>query len=1495
MKSAANMRQTDEGKVKPMRGTTKSLLSAMLSLFVVFCVKITVHAGIPEPETILYGKVINNYRGNEYVITKGSLEWTIREKTGERRTFQLQGDLESLSEGKYSYQLKVPHEATIAIAGMEVPEELVPLTTDERQYDHVEVLVNGAAARILPPAQKFVRTAQQLRSQYCRVDLEVVFEPADSDGDGMPDWWEELHQLNKFLASDADQDADGDGTTNLEEFLGGSDPTLDNRAPTLATERVVAYEAGTVGVSLRTIDSDSAPSELLYTLTRAPNGGTLYVRDGTGETSEEEPRPGKVLQAGDTFTQEDINQGKIQLRHDDLAVEEISFDLRVQDEDPSHAASSGTVAVDLYRPTAMDGSEATVWLDANFDGRQLSPGDPQALTLWTDRSGPKSWIEEPNPSDYPHWQDGHFHAISWEPVPIGFTGPEGQPAFVFEGGRQFDLPYTTLAKVFPQGDRTLFAVFKSTGEQRQQVVSSTDFFLAVSGEDEGPYAGQVRYGTEDWSVYSHRSVAGDWVLTTACQEGDRAVLELNGVRVAGPSAVEQKALLGTDPVVGAKSVWQWDDETWWEVTDSERFEGNIGEILAFSDPLPCRERQKINFYLLSKWFGYVVWDGSAEGRNQEISVPSTPNGGMGSHQEYLKEFVPNFGRDRSYILLGGAGDDALYGGGEDDILVGGAGDDTLYGGSGKDIFVIRDISEGNDTIEDFNTDEGDAIDLSCLLKGESKDLRNYLRLTTSGTDSELAIDVDGDGSGYTDMKIRLRRNVYRSDDLRALWANGHLITGTIRFPLLVSLAVADPTAIENTGDAAVFSISLSGDLLPQTLSLPFSVGGSARRGEDYHLKARVSNKQAGRYELVDLEGYSIPVRLKPGDSTLEVHVIPMSDKEDETDEDMKLTLEPAEEFYGLGVSSGSVTIEDLPLWVTMESVEPLAILDESIPGAFLVTRTGRLDQSLTVRFQITGSASNGTDYVWIPSFLNFDSGQSSKTIWVEPLPGASLQDGSETVEMTVLPEAISPYRISGDPTSKITIVQTRMNLVRWRAGAFPGETGDMGAFAVEDRDQDGIEHLLEYAFGLDPKKVDHRGLGTGWPWAEVRDGRLTVQFRRVLGLNDIEYVVEVSGDLIKWQSGPQYIEELLPFVNEGESEIVTLADRTPLSEAEKRFVRVRIKMRPQGPTLTSSVFGLHRLRVVNEGKSHCLVSMPFLKPAGVQGRLDGLVPSEGVLIDEEGAFGELDTGERYFLLIRSGTSKGVWFLVKEPPQGQSYGDTPKHLSVDLDKDPGFFGNLSGDEWFSIHPMYELSELFPDDGSVLPAHRFDVMAGQVHLYGESGCTKYWLSNGMLTGEAGWTTVEEDGSFQRTDLYFPPGVSFVVYHSDPKQDMDIPVVGEVPDTMIRKAVSPGYTFLAAEYNTSRTDQAGNPSCKLEDLGLDRSGFRMGETADSSDRVYLWDRDSAKYRDPCWLFENGGSPLWMTEAPIPQEAGDQEALPGTGMVIWHGGEGYTWMDGE
>ncbi|GAA5508422.1 pectate lyase [Novipirellula caenicola] len=55
--------------------------------------------------------------------------------------------------------------------------------------------------------------------------LQSAAAPQDSDGDGMPDEWEKKYGLDANEADDNASDNDGDGYTNIEEYLNGTDPT----------------------------------------------------------------------------------------------------------------------------------------------------------------------------------------------------------------------------------------------------------------------------------------------------------------------------------------------------------------------------------------------------------------------------------------------------------------------------------------------------------------------------------------------------------------------------------------------------------------------------------------------------------------------------------------------------------------------------------------------------------------------------------------------------------------------------------------------------------------------------------------------------------------------------------------------------------------------------------------------------------------------------------------------------------------------------------------------------------------------------------------------------------------------------------------------------------------------------------------------------------------------------------------------------------------------
>ena len=55
-------------------------------------------------------------------------------------------------------------------------------------------------------------------------ELKSTTPPVDTDEDGMPDAWERKFGLNPHDASDGSKDKDGDGYTNLEEYLNNTNP-----------------------------------------------------------------------------------------------------------------------------------------------------------------------------------------------------------------------------------------------------------------------------------------------------------------------------------------------------------------------------------------------------------------------------------------------------------------------------------------------------------------------------------------------------------------------------------------------------------------------------------------------------------------------------------------------------------------------------------------------------------------------------------------------------------------------------------------------------------------------------------------------------------------------------------------------------------------------------------------------------------------------------------------------------------------------------------------------------------------------------------------------------------------------------------------------------------------------------------------------------------------------------------------------------------------------
>ncbi len=106
-----------------------------------------------------------------------------------------------------------------------------------------------------------------------------------------------------------------------------------------------------------------------------------------------------------------------------------------------------------------------------------------------------------------------------------------------------------------------------------------------------------------------------------------------------------------------------------------------------------------------------------------------------------------------------------------------------------------------------------------------------------------------------------------------------------------------------------------------------------------------------------------------------------------------------------------------------------------------------------------------------------------------------------------------------------------------------------------DPDKDGINNLLEYAYGMEPKISSTVGV----PVSEIQNvggaDYLTITYRRNRAATDVIYGVQVSSDLQTWTT---HVTELSVTDNGDGTDKVVVRDNIPVSSATNRFIRVQV-------------------------------------------------------------------------------------------------------------------------------------------------------------------------------------------------------------------------------------------------------------------------------------------------------------------------------------------------
>jgi hypothetical protein len=297
-------------------------------------------AVISEPATVFYGKVLGVGDTQPFLIKEGALVWTICRSDGVEVT--LKASLFAYNGGLYTYRLDVPHSA-LAL-GLSASAFSVPLALFEQTHRHLSVTLDGEPVTLLGPAGSTFTTAQLLRAATYRLDLSVARHAADSDGDGLPDWWEDQYGLDK-QANDANEVFGIGGLTASQAYAQGLDPNADHTVPVLQTTEAVIYAGGNTALILEVADLDTDPSNLVHAVTALPLGEvSLLSPDGTLVP----------LAVGSAFTQDEVRRARLIYRHSAEVSDPGVISLALSD--GQHAPVEATVRLLLYEPALNETS-----------------------------------------------------------------------------------------------------------------------------------------------------------------------------------------------------------------------------------------------------------------------------------------------------------------------------------------------------------------------------------------------------------------------------------------------------------------------------------------------------------------------------------------------------------------------------------------------------------------------------------------------------------------------------------------------------------------------------------------------------------------------------------------------------------------------------------------------------------------------------------------------------------------------------------------------------------------------------------------------------------------------------------------------------------------------------------------------------------------------------------------------------------------------------------
>lgn len=686
-------------------------------------------ASITEPARIIYGKVVKVGTGGTYQLFSGTLCCNLVNSLNPTQVIPVSIPLRRAgANGEFSYRIEIDQNT---LPPKDLASSTLMVGTAKTTYTLQSITVDGCPASLLDPSQAAdFATSYTARGNELRFDFKADVPLTDTDLDGMPDWWEDFSGLNRLSKLDAVLDADGDGWSNLHEFLQGTDPNAANIQPVLQNSLLVVSAGGRAGVYLPIVGTNSTSINIQLTIADATPGLTWR-------------RGGLVLTPGTPFTHADVLAGQISL---DVAADfqKAAVQLTLEDKAASNP-STQTLAlqIEAFSPMLRWLADPALWLDAT----QLSQS--AGVAEWPDRSFSVRDGYQPYHAASPV-SDGQGH--------LGFAGKQ----YLYLDDKEMALNQFTAFVAYDLNAETGFD---------QTLFNSSDLELSVGGPDAGNHARSLRVTQNGRTISGPLASAGQSAQLSLTSSDGQSVLHIPD-QGTYPSKISGDCPLSSFTTLGGEQT----------LSDSQAgkfLNGNLREVLIYNWVLSADMRLMVEDYQQSRWSGVQIWN------YRSATFPVTLNGYTSARN------IINGGASND-VLIGGNHDDVLRGGPGDNALTGGAGIDRFYFEKNSSNNVITDFSAtAGDIIDLSGVFAGKTGIPSQFVKIKTVITRGSNNLPR--VDSILQLIHAGTGT-VADQTITLQGVAIGTTDLARLVGQGSVQLGGPHYEsgITLTLAAIDP-------------------------------------------------------------------------------------------------------------------------------------------------------------------------------------------------------------------------------------------------------------------------------------------------------------------------------------------------------------------------------------------------------------------------------------------------------------------------------------------------------------------------------------------------------------------------------------------------------------------------------------------------------------------------------------------------------------------------------